>query len=95
MSIDRFNHKRKMAAFELLAKTRRQRLYPACDPPAISFEELGVPFQWCGLLDLREAGILTMGTTGDGKAGVVLKRPYADMTISEFQDTYKHLIERK
>lgn len=28
MSIDRFKHKRKMVAFDLLAKTRRQRLYP-------------------------------------------------------------------
>lgn len=95
MKIDPFKHKRKVVACNLLTLTRKYRYTPISDPPCISFEELKVPFQWCGLLDLREAGICTMGSTNDGKAGVVLRRAYADMSNGEFLESYKRLVERR
>lgn len=91
----RFRRERRRVALDLYAKTQKRKGdYAGADLPCISFEELGVPFQWCGLLDMREAGMLTMGTTNDGKSGVVLKRSYAEGTIRDFQESYKLLIDR-
>lgn len=78
-------------AIKLWHLTNKKRKGYAYDVPVVSFEDLGVPFQWCGLLDLREAGVLTLGSTNDGKSGVVLKRPYADMSCYDFSEEIKNL----
>lgn len=91
----RFRRQRRKVAETLYVLTQKRKgNYAGADLPCVSFEELGVPFQWCGLLDMREAGMLTMGTTDDGKSGVVLKRAYAEATVRDFNESYKFLVDR-
>lgn len=40
---------------------------------------------------LRKRATLAMGSTNDGKSGVVLKRPYADMSCYDFSEEIKNL----
>lgn len=91
-----FAHKRRMVALKLWAETKKRRgPWIGADCPAISWDDLGVPFQWCGVLDLREAGLVTMGSTNDGHSGVVLRKEYADAPMSELQETLTRIFERR
>lgn len=60
----------------------------------VSYEELGVPFQWCGVLDLRDKGVVA-GTNDGGKTCVYLKEPYASMPLNEFHLEIKRMFGQK
>lgn len=78
-------------SLQLWSKTRRKWHSTMCAVPAVSFEELGVPFQHPLIMDLRNQGILFLTSTNYGIPGVVLKRMFAELTMSEFHSLIKSL----
>lgn len=81
-------HRTKVFALKLYAKTKSYRK-GYIDIPAISFEELGVVFQDKNILDLRNLGICALSNDKQGKPGVMMRKEYADLNITEFQNTLK------
>lgn len=82
---------RRMLAIQIWSATRRKWDNLLSDVPSVSFDELGVPFQYPLIMDLREQGILHLTSTTDGSCGVALKRMYAELTMSEFHAEIKRL----
>lgn len=80
-----------MLALQIWSITNRKWRSPTSNVPAVSFNELGVPFQYPLIMDLREQGILHLTSTRDGSCGVVLKRMYAELTMPEFHAEIKRL----
>lgn len=80
-----------MLAIQIWSATRRKWDNLLSDVPAISFNELGVPFQYPLIMDLRDQGILSLTSTSDGSCGVRLKRLYAELTMTEFHTEIKRL----
>lgn len=80
-----------MLAIQIWSATRRKWDNLLSDVPAISFNELGVPFQYPLIMDLRNQGILFLTSTSDGSCGVRLKRLYAELTMTEFHAEIKRL----
>lgn len=85
---DPFPHKRTQIALKLWQLTRKNKW-------GSSFEELGVPFQWCGLMDLRERGVVSFTICADGKCGAYLLEPYASMPLQEFHLEIKRMFNQK
>lgn len=63
--------------------------------PVFSYEELGVPFQYCEVLDLRAAGIVNFGLTEDDRFGVYLSRSVADLDKRAFAEHIQQFKWRK
>lgn len=87
MKRDRTAERRTAVALKLWGFTQRNH-------KNVTWEELGVPFQWCGVLDLRDRGVVA-GTNDGGKSCVYLKEPYASMTMLEFSREIKTMFGQK
>lgn len=77
-----YKHKYRMLALKLYKLTQdkmKRGIYPG-----VSFDELGVPFQYYLLMDMRDKGLLNLDVTSTGKTGVTLKPQYRNMTPGEF-----------
>lgn len=61
----------------------------------VSYEDMGVPFQWCGVLDLRDKDVVAGTVCDDGHFGVYLKEPYASMPLQEFHLEIKRMFNQK
>ena len=88
----RNNRGLKEVAQRVYMRTREKRDNEGClDIPAVSFDELKLPFQHPLVMDLRDLGFLALSSTKDGKCGVILREPYASLTRVEFNDFLKKL----
>lgn len=82
----------KEVAHRVYMRTREKRSKEGgLDIPAVSFDELKLPFQHELIMDLRDLGILAQSSTKEGKCGVFLKEPYSSMTYAEFKDFLNEL----
>ena len=80
-----------MLALQIWSTTRQKWDNLLSDVPSVSFDELGIPFQYPLIMDLREQGILHLTSTRDGSCGVALERMYAELTMPEFHAEIKRL----
>ena len=84
------DHKTRFLALRIFSATQKSKC-PSGYYSAVSFEALGVPFQYCRCMDLRAKGILSLSTANDGKPGVLLKPYIVAMNMAEFQQHLKEL----
>lgn len=84
------DHGTKYLALRIWSLTQKRKS-PSGYYTAVSFEELGRPFQDCRCMDLRARGLLSLSTASDGKPGVLLKPWFVDMAMTEFQNHLKGL----
>ena len=54
--------------------------------PVVSYDDLLLPFQDYHCLDLREKGLVILGTDHYGRPGVALNRIYRDLDPIAFKD---------
>lgn len=84
------DHGTRYLALRIWSLTQKRRT-PSGYYTAVSFEELGRPFQDCRCMDLRAKGLLSLSTASDGKPGVLLKPWVVSMSMAELQQHLKEL----